>query len=308
MKKIKKNYPLADETTFKIGGEAELFAEVTNKKELKEILKEANRQSLPVTVLGGGSNVLIPSEGLDGLTIKIRDGRLGFLDEKNNLIQADAGVTLPMISRFALNHGFTGLEWAMGVPGTVGGAVYGNAGGFGQSISDLVEEVEVMDGDKAKVLRRESIDFGYRDSTFKSQNLTILRVSLRLESDDKKEIKKRIDEYLKHRNESHPMDMPCAGSIFKNPNTKIEKENLIEKYPELKIFNEKGVIPAGYLIEKTGLKGISVGGAQISKKHANFIVNTGEATSEDVKGLIRKVKEEVFERFNVGLEREIRFL
>ena len=306
--KIEKNYPLAEETTFKIGGPAEFFVATYCSHQLKDAVEEAKKMNVPVTILGGGSNVIVPSEGVDGLTIKLRDGNIDFLSKKNNLIKVGAGVTLPMISRFALKNRLTGLEWAMGVPGTVGGAIYGNAGAFGQWISEIIEEVEVLEGEEVKVLKRKDLKFGYRESTFKSRNLTILRASLKLESADEKKIRERVNKYLEHRNENHPVDMPCAGSIFKNPETTIDDKKLLEKYPELKTFNQRGVLSAGYLIEKTGLKGVQIGGAKISEKHANFIVNTGEANSEDVKALIRKVKEEVFERFGVGLEREVRFL
>ncbi len=306
--KIEKDYPLAEETTFKIGGPADFFVAAYCRHQLKDAVEEAENLNVPVTILGGGSNVIVSSEGIEGLTVKLRDGEVGFLSEKDNLVKAGAGATLPMISRFALENGLTGLEWAMGVPGSVGGAIYGNAGAFGQWISEVVEEVEVLENGETKILKREDLNFGYRESTFKSRNLTILRASLRLESGDKKEIKERANKYLKHRNENHPIEMPCAGSIFKNPETKITDKELIKKYPELEGFNERGVLSAGYLIEKTGLKGVEIGGARISKKHANFIVNTGNASSEDVKNLIRKAKEEVFERFGVGLEREVRFL
>ena len=306
--KIEKDYPLAEETTFKIGGPAELFVAAYCRHHLKDAVKEAKELGVPTTILGGGSNVVVSSKGIKGLTVKLRDGEVDFLSEDEGLIKVGAGATLPMVSRFALKNGLTGLEWAMGVPGSVGGAVYGNAGAFGQWISEVIEEVEVLEDGETKVLNREDLNFGYRESTFKSRNLTILRASLKLEKDDKSRIRDKVNKQLKHRNENHPIEMPCAGSIFKNPETKITDKELLGKYPELEQFNERGVLSAGYLIEKTGLKGVEIGGAKFSEKHANFIVNTGSATSGDVKELIKKAKEEVFERFGVGLEREVRFL
>ncbi|MGM0439280.1 MAG: UDP-N-acetylmuramate dehydrogenase [Patescibacteria group bacterium] len=307
-KKIKEDYPLADETTFKIGGKAEFFLAVESKKELEEAIKEAQRLSTPVTILGGGSNVVVSSEGLSGLVIKLRSGKIEFLSEEENIIKVDAGVSLPRLAKFTFENNLSGLEWAMGVPGSLGGAVYGNAGAFGQCISDVIQEVEVMEDGETKVLKKEELNFNYRNSTFKERNLTILCASLKLVSDDQKAIKERIDDWLAYRNENHPMDMPCAGSVFKNPETTIDDPELIDKYPLLKEFNEKQVISAGFLIEKSNLKGVSVGGVKVSEKHANFIVNEGNASSQDVKNLIKKIKEEVFERFGVNLEREIRFI
>ncbi len=306
--KIEKKYPIADETTFKIGGEAEFFVSVHCRHQLEDAVIQADRMDVPVTVLGGGSNVLVSSKGVDGLVVKLRSGEIEFLSREENLIRVGAGVSLPRLAGFCLNHSFTGLEWAAGVPGSLGGAVYGNAGAFGQSIADVVKEVEVLKEGEKKVLPLKEIDFSYRNSTFKRDNLTILSASLKLKSSNKEEIKEKIDKYIEYRNKNHPMEMPCAGSIFKNPETKIEDAKLIEKYPLLKDFNQKGIQSAGYLIESVGLKGHSIGGAAFSERHANFIVNQKEADSEDVKNLIKKAKQEVFERFGVNLEREVRFI
>jgi len=306
--KIRKNYPLFDETTFKIGGPAEFFVEVFTRSQLEEAVVEAEKQNIKKTILGGGSNVLIPSEGIKGLVIKLRDGQIEFLSPEDGLIRVDAGVSLPMLSSFCLQHGLTGIEWAMGVPGTLGGAVYGNAGAFGQWISEIVQEVEVLKNGERLVLESDEINFSYRQSTFKEEDLTILSASLELPEDNFEKIKERVDHYLLHRNNSHPMDKDSAGSVFKNPETKIKTPDLIEKYPLLEEFNEKGVIPAGYLIEMSGMKGSKRGGAAVSNKHANFIVNENEATSEDVKGLIEEVQEKVKRIFGIDLEREIRYL
>ena len=301
---IEKNYPLADETTFKVGGPAEFFVAVDNKKQLETAAKEARKKEIPITILGGGSNVIISSKGINGLVIKIRSGEITFLDD--NLLQVEAGVSLPRLSRFAMDNSFKGLEWALGVPGTAGGAIYGNAGAFNQSISEFVEEVEVLRGLNTEVISSDDLEFGYRMSTFKRQDLIILSASLRLEKGNHKEVKRKTEKYLTYREDHHPLDMPCAGSIFKNPTGVSEK--LFNDYPKLKEFKERGSIPAGYLIEEAGLKGTKEGGAMISKKHANFIVNADGASSEDIINLIEKAKEEVFERFGVGLEREVRFL
>ncbi len=306
IKGVKKDYPLADETTFKIGGPAEFFIEAENRRDLEATVMEAYTAGLKTTILGGGSNVLVSSEGVAGVTVKLRSGDIEFLD--TDLIRVDAGTSLPRLSTFSYQNSFTGLEWAMGVPGTLGGAVYGNAGAFGQSIADVVEEVEVLEKGKKEVLGIEEIDFSYRSSTFKERGLIILSASLRLEKDDESKIKDKIDRYLSHRNRCHPMSFACAGSTFKNPIGKIEDEELLKEFPEIEEFNKGGVIPAGYLIEAVGLKGVSVGGAKFSEKHANFIINEGGAGSEDVKRLINEAISKVKTKFGVDLEREIRYI
>lgn len=301
---IEKNYSLADETTFKVGGPAEFFVAVDNKKQLETAAKEARKKETPITILGGGSNVIISSKGIKGLVIKIRSGEITLLDD--NLLQVGAGVSLPRLSRFAMDNSFKGLEWALGVPGTAGGAIYGNAGAFNQSISEFVEEVEVLRGLKTEVISSNDLEFGYRMSTFKRDDLIILSASLRLKNGDYEEIKKKTEKYLAYRDDNHPLDMPCAGSIFKNP-TGVS-EDLFNDYPELEEFKERGSIPAGYLIEKVGLKGTKKGGAMISKKHANFIVNADKASSEDIINLIKKAKKKVKEKFGVDLEEEVRYI
>ncbi len=304
--KLIKDYKLADETTLKIGGPAEFFLSVEKREELEGAVLQAQDLGLEVTILGGGSNVLVSSEGVPGLVVKLRSGEIEFLDD--DLIRADAGVSLPRLSGFALKNSFEGLEWAMGVPGTVGGAVYGNAGAFGFSMADLIEEIEIIENKKKKVLKIEEIDFSYRNSTFKRMGAVIISTSLRLKKGKIEEIKRKTEEMLAHRNEKHPMKYPSAGSVFKNPVGKIESSEIIEKHPLVEKFNQQEIIPAGFLIQSVGMKGFSVGGAKISEKHANFIVNEGAATSEDVKSLIDKATEEVMSEFNIKLEREIRYI
>ncbi len=306
--RINKDYPIGDETTFKIGGRADFFVSVHSRHQLEDAVIQANDMNVPITVLGGGSNVLVSSDGVEGLVVKIRSGEIELLSDRDGLVKVGAGVALPRLAGFALKNSLAGLEWGAGVPGSMGGAIYGNAGAFGDSVADLVEEVEVLEGDKKRVLSIDEIDFSYRNSTFKKKSLIILSASLRFRKGDRESIKKKVDKYIDYRNSNHPMDMPCAGSIFKNPKAKIKAPDLIERYPLLSDFNSKGVQSAGYLVESVGLKGYSIGGASFSQKHANFIVNKKGATSDDVTNLIRKAKEEVFEEFGVGLEEEVRFI
>ncbi len=301
---IEKNYPLADETTFKIGGPAEFFLAIDNREQFEEAVKEAVKLDLKVSILGGGSNTLVSSEGVEGLVLKLRSGEIEFLDK--DLLRVDAGTSLPRLSMFALEHSLKGLEWAGGVPGTLGGAVYGNAGAFGQMTADLIEEVEVLEKGKKLVLRREDLDFSYRGSIFKEKDLIVISASLRFKKGEKDKIKEKTKKFLERRKNKHPIACPSAGSVFKNP-VVSERDSLWED-SRLKKFKEKGYIPSGYLIEEVGLKGKIEGGAKISEKHANFIINENNATSEDVKKIIKEIQEKVLSVFGISLEREIKFL
>jgi UDP-N-acetylmuramate dehydrogenase len=223
----------------------------------------------------------------------------------------EGGMKLKEIVKFCLKEGLTGLEWAAGIPGTLGGAVYGNASAFGNSMSDLVEKVEVFDVQKEKIRTFEKKDcqFGLKESIFKKQKRYILiSAVLKLKKGKKKEIKEKIKYHLDYREKNHPLNFPSAGSIFKNKKLKIKNKKLLKAFPKLREFNKKGEIPAGYLIEKSGLKGKRIGGAEISKKHANFIVNLGKAKAEDVLRLINLVKKEVKNKFGISLEEEIQYL
>ncbi len=304
--KIEKNFPLADETTFKIGGPAELFVPVDSKTELEEVVKEAQKKEIPLTVLGGGSNVLISEEGIKGLTVKLRSGEIETL--KPGIFRVGAGASLHRLSDFSLQKSRTGMEWAAGIPGTMGGAVYGNAGAFGRCVADNLKEVEVLKDQKKKILKRDEINFSYRNSTFKRENLVILSATIRLEKDSPAKIRERIELNLNHRKKNHPVDAASAGSIFKNPETSIEDNEIVSRYPMMKKFNENRVIPAGYLVEKVGMKGSRIGGAEVSEKHANFIINKDGADADDVKNLIQLIKKKVKKEFGIELEREIRYL
>ncbi len=308
MNDFKKNYSLFDETTFKIGGKAELFLDVKSQKELLEAIKKAEELNLKVTIIGGGSNVLVSSDGVSGLVIKMSGKAIDFLSNEKGLIKVEAGVGLPQFSRFCLDNSLEGMEWAMGIPGTVGGAIYGNAGAFGDSISDFIEEVEVLEKLEKKILQKDEISFGYRSSTFKEKDLIILSALFKLNKGQKERIEEKTDKYLNHRKNNHPIEAFSAGSIFKNPEIKIEDADLIKEFPKLSQFNERGVIPAGYLIENVKMRGFRVGGAKISEKHCNFIINENKATSDDVKNLIKKVQQEVFKKFKINLITEIRYI
>lgn len=257
--KFQENVPLKKYTSFKIGGPARYFFVPKTKKELIKAVQWAQKQGLPFFILGGGSNLLVSDKGYQGLVIR-------------------TGKPLSLyISK--------GLEWAVGIPGTIEGAVYGNAGAFSQSMKDAVASVEIFDAatGKTRIFKNSDCQFAYRDSIFKrNKNLVILSVKIKTKKSSLSKIKK----YLNYRKENQPLDLPSAGSVFKNPKN----------------------YSAGELIEKCGLKGKKIGGARISNVHANFIVNLGGATSENVLELIRSVKKTVAKKFKIALKEEIVFL
>ena len=254
---FQKNISLKKYTTFKIGGPAGYFFTAKNKRDLIKAIKWAKNKNLPFFILGAGSNVLFSDKGYRGLVIKFQNQKLSQLVNR-------------------------GLEWAVGIPGTVAGAIWGNAGAFGKSMKDVAKSVEVFDvkDGKIKILSNKDCQFGYRDSIFKkNHNLIILSAEIK----QKKSNLKKIKEYLAYRKKTQPLNFPSAGSIFKNPKN----------------------YSAGELIEKAGLKGKKIGGAQISNVHSNFIVNLGTARAQDVLSLMKLIKKTVDKKFKVKLEEEI---
>ena len=291
--KVKENISLAKYTTFKVGGPARYFYVAKTEKDLIKAIKAAQERSLPFFILGGGSNLLVADEGYNGVAIKIKNEKLKIKNknEKLKIIESEAGTLLNKLINLASENDLTGLEWAAGIPGTIGGAIRGNAGAFGGSMDEIIKTVKVLKatGNKYQVtsIKNKSCKFGYRNSIFKhNSNLIILSCEIQLEKGDKKEIKNKIKENLKIRNKTQPLNFPSAGSIFKNA----------------------GKIPAAYLIEKCGLKGKTIGGAQISKKHANFILNFKNAKADDIKKLIDFIKKKVKNKLRISLEEEIKFL
>mgnify|MGYP001184954208 CR=1 FL=1 len=303
---MKKNVELSDYSTFKIGGKARYLVKVGSKKELEEIIGKALKEKMPFFVLGGGSNTLISDKGFDGLAIIFKNEKPDILLKKEEIIEVESSALLS----FLVNRldSFTGLEWAVGIPGTLGGAINGNAGAFGQSISDCVERVEVLDVSKGRPEKKEfekkDCQFDYRSSVFKNNpQLIILSADLKLKKDDKQKIKERIKEN-KEKRRAQPQGF-SLGSVFKNYYGELDK-TIIKKYPQLKQFQDKnGFVSAGFLIEECGLKGMRIGDAEISPQHANFIINLGKAKSENVLKLISLIKKEVKKKFLIDLEEEI---
>ncbi len=307
--KIKQNIILAPLTTFKIGGPAKFFIEVKSKEEFLQALDWAEKEKQDVFVLAGGSNVLINDNGIKGLVIKISNSNIKIKGER---IECGAGANLAVAVSMATKENLTGLEWAVGIPGTIGGAIRGNAGGYGSNIGEIIETVEVLDARKNQFLQfsRRDCEFNYRISIFKTNSdLLIWQTTLRLKKGRGDEIKKEINKYVKIRSKTNPK-LPSAGSIFKNINFKILNENnihLAEKAKEEGVVKDE-MVGAGWLIDILDLKGKTIGGAKISLEHANFIVNTGKATAEDVITIISYIKQQVRDRFKVQLQEEIQYL
>jgi UDP-N-acetylmuramate dehydrogenase len=307
MIKTREKIPLKEYTTFKIGGPARYFFVAKNKEDLKNAILWAKKKKLPFFILGGGSNVLFSDNGFNGLVIKLQNTQY---EIRNTNVIAGAGVPLQKLVLETAKKGLSGLENLAGIPGTLGGAIWGNGGAFGREIGDLVEEVKVLDAGSSKLevkkLRNKDCKFGYRDSIFKrKKNWIILEATLRLKKGKKKEIEEKIKEFLRLRKEKQPLEFPSAGSVFKNvPIKKVPKE-IREKFKE-KI--KDGFLPAGVLIEAAGLKGFQIGGVKISEKHANFIVNVENARAKDVVKLIELIKKGVKRKFNIELEEEIKLV
>ena len=275
--------PLKKYTSFRIGGPADYYLEPADKQDVAEIITYLQRLRVPFTVIGRGSNLLVADDGLRGAVISLETGLSGIRME-NDLVVVDAGMTLARFVDFCIQRGFKGVEMLPGIPGTIGGAVMMNAGAYGGEISNHLVEVEVLRNGKIIIVKKQDAGFSYRKSGFAGD--IILGASFRLPAGDKAEIMKMRRELLIKRNQSQPLNLPNSGSMFKNP---------------------QGT-HAAKLIEEAGLKGKRIGHAQISEKHANFIVYLGGATALDVLALIECARTSVFDRTGISLELEVKLL
>lgn len=284
-KDVKFDEPLSKHTSFRIGGPAEYFVEVKNKSELVNLLKIARKYNLHIFLLGAGTNLLVKDLGIKGMVIRLL-GDFKKIKFGNNSVSVGAGVNLPQLLKVSAQHNLGGMEFLAGIPGTVGGALVMNAGTHLGEIGDWVRRVEIMDlSGKTRVLERREINFFYRGSNL-PENVFILSAEMDLKKIDKDVIEAKIKEKLKRRWATQPREPYQAGSIFKNPSGDY----------------------AGRLIEKAGLKGVKYGGAYISEKHGNFIINNGRAKAKDVIYLVRKIKRTVKEKFGIDLELEIKII
>ena len=279
------NESMAKHTSFRIGGAAEVMAFPKNREELAALLKESALLDCNSAILGAGTNVLAPDEGIPGLVICLKDCLDGMEPLDDTRIRVMAGVTMTRAAMFAANHGLGGMEFAHGIPGSVGGGVYMNAGAYGGELCQIIESVEVMDmAGNIRRLSCEEMQFSYRHSILEDEGGIVISADFRLEKKPVEEIKAKMKELMGKRSASQPLDLPSAGSAFKRP---------VGGY-------------AAALIDAAGLKGYQVGGAAISTKHAGFAVNLGGATAEDVKNLLQQVSDKVYENSGIRIEPEVR--
>jgi UDP-N-acetylmuramate dehydrogenase len=313
MDKIQKNIPLAEYTTFRIGGPAEYFLEIKEKQDLIDAYAWANEHGKNIILLGGGSNVLINDNGVRGLVLKPASDKITAHGAR---LTGSAGVNLTRATRVASNAGLSGLEWAGGIPGaTLGGAIRGNAGAFGMDMGLLVENVEVFDsqdetGHPFSIFSNKDCRFDYRTSIFKQTGRYVIwNTVLKMKRGEASRVKEETGRVIEKRRRGQP-NLPNAGCIFKNFSYDQLKEangELLEHAENTGAVNN-GKIGAGWVIDLLGLKGKIIGGAKISLEHANFIVNTGKATSMDIIALIRYIKKEAKEKLNLDMEEEIQYI
>lgn len=282
--KVKLSEPLSKHTTFKIGGPATYFVVVSKIESAIELFKFLDEYGEQYILIGGGSNMLVSDNGYSGVVINIQDNTIKII---KNSVRSSAGASTVALAQETIKAGLTGFEWGVGVPGTIGGAVRGNAGATGAEIKDTLKSVDVYRDGSIITLSNEECQFGYRDSVFKHNNDIVLYATFNLENKDNKDVARKALEVLMYRNKTQPKGYASTGCIFKNPN----KEQ-----------------SAGKLIDEAGLKGKKIGNAQISEIHGNFIVNLGGATSSDVLLLIDEIKQKVYDTSGVNLEEEIKII
>jgi len=282
--RVLKDEPMSKHTSLKIGGSADIFIKISNVEELKYIINLTKNKATPLTIIGNGTNLLVKDKGIRGITVKLDLCNINIKDE---IIEVEAGAKLPILARKAYENSLSGLEFASGIPGTVGGAVKMNAGAYGGEFKDIVIETTYLDRDlNIKTISNKEQKFSYRYSIFDETNDIILSTKLRLNKDKQENIKKKMEENALKRKEKQPIEFPNAGSIFKRKNEYIPAQ----------------------IIDKCGLKGYNIEDAYVSEMHAGFIVNKGKATAEDVIKLIEHIKKTVKEKYEIELELEIKII
>ncbi len=283
--RILKDEPMSKHTSFKIGGNAEYFIKIQNTEELKFVLKLAKDKNIPIQIVGNGTNLLVKDGGIDGFVIKLELNDFKIKKFKDEIwIIAGAGITLATLSGIALREELTGLEFLSGIPGTIGGAIRMNAGAYGGEMKDVVVRTKYMTYDgKIKTIDLDEHKFEYRKSIFSELEGIILETTIKTKRGNKQQIEEKIKEYNTSRKEKQPLEYPNAGSTFKR------KENII----------------TAKLIDEAGLKGYNIGDAEVSTKHAGFIINKGKATAKEVLELVEYVKKQIKEKFNEEIELEI---
>lgn len=282
---LTENEPMSKHTTFRIGGKADLFVSA-DEKSLPQLLKEAADEKIPVTIIGNGSNLLVGDGGIRGLVIEIGKG-MDNIEISDNVMTVGAGTLLSKAANAAATHGLSGMEFAAGIPGSVGGAVVMNAGAYGGEMKDIIMDVDVITREgEYRRLSLEELELSYRHSCIIENEYIVVRARLMLQEKDETQIRQVMEDLKNRRIEKQPLNFPSAGSTFKRP---------------------EGYF-AGKLIMDAGLRGYSVGGAQVSEKHCGFVINKGDATATDVVKLMNDVRDKVMEEFGVELEPEVKMI
>ena len=286
--KILFDEPMSKHTTFKVGGPAECYMKIDDIKDLRNILKFAKNNDIKITVLGNGSNVLVLDKGIEGIVLNIRFNKMEMLNFDGKIYaNIGAGVKISIFGHLLLKNEITGFEELSGIPGTIGGAVRMNAGAHGKEFKDIVNTVTCMDYDgNIKQFENKDMEFDYRRSMLKDKKYIVLEVGMQFEKGTEKDIRQKMEEYATYRKEKQPIEYPSAGSTFKRGSDYITAK----------------------LIDEAGLKGFSIGGAEVSEKHAGFIINKGNATAKDILELIEYVRNKVYEKYNKEIELEIEII
>ena len=283
---IKIDEPMKNHITFKVGGNADIFVVPKSKQHIIDIIKVCNQNEIPLITIGNGSNIIVRDKGIRGVVMKIFNNYSKIIVE-NEIIRSESGAVLSKLANIALANSLSGLEFAGGIPGTIGGAVTMNAGAYGGQMKDVVLKTEAVDKTGTiRILEGDEHNFGYRESSIQKDEYVVLECTIGLYHKDYNEIKDTMDEFSRRRKEKQPLNYPSAGSVFKRP---------------------EGFF-AGKLIEDCGLKGYSIGGAQISELHSGFIINNKNATSKDIMDLIKYIQTKVKEQFGIQLETEAKII
>ncbi|SPE42813.1 UDP-N-acetylenolpyruvoylglucosamine reductase [Candidatus Sulfopaludibacter sp. SbA3] len=296
--------PLARHTRFGIGGPADIYAETCSAEAFVAAMHAARASGMAVMVIGGGTNLIVSDEGFRGIVLRYRADSL---QAANHRVMADAGAVLQGLVDFANARGLKGLETLAGIPGSVGAAVYGNAGAYGHSISERVMRVRFFDGRDVRVFSGEECEFHYRESIFKKhKEWIIFSTELRLEPAEAGELQKISRDILQIRNEKFPVTMKCAGSIFKNLLLRELPPAVAAEVPAA--VGREGKVPAAWFLEQVGAKGMQRGDIHVAAYHANLIYNAGEGTAADLVALIRELKDRVRSRFGIEIEEEVQYV
>ncbi len=305
-------HSLAKYTYFKVGGAAEIFAKVKQRQQLINLVKFCYQHDLKLTVLGGASNVVVADQGVEGLVVFFAEANFAVVDsamdqqranQQPTIVRASAGIKTASLVHKTVEQSLTGLEYFMGVPGNLGGAIYNNAHYLDSLLSDCLTKVEVVDQTgQVYWLDQDQCEFAYDQSRFQHTNEIILQAELLLKTGDPKQIKQKIRQAAKYRTKTQPLGKPSSGCVFKN----VKNTSRLKKiFPQ---FKDQEFVPAGYIIDQAGLKGVKCGDIEVSQKHAAFLVNNGQGSAAQIKQLIKQIKQEIKQKYQVRLQEEVFFI